>query len=78
MAEPLIDGERDATGERAGAGGTAGGVGEVGDTSGVRGAIPGCGDGHYDSDLNCLMANATRSQDLRRIVVAHILQGAVA
>ena len=25
-----------------------------------------------------LMANATRSQDLRRIVVAHILQGAVA
>jgi DNA-binding IclR family transcriptional regulator len=37
----------------------------------------------YDGDPNTvvierLMANATRSQDLRRIVVAHILQGAVA
>ncbi|MEU4404366.1 MarR family transcriptional regulator [Streptosporangium sp. NPDC023963] len=64
MAEPLIDEERDATGERAAARESA----ADGDPAGARGAAPGCGE--YDSDLNCLMANATRGH---RVLLASLL-----
>lgn len=64
MAEPLIDEEFDVTGECAAAGGA--GVGEV--TAGSCGVATACGD--YDSDLNCLMANATRGH---RVLLASLL-----
>ncbi len=64
MAEPLIDEERDATDERA-----AAREGDAdGDLAGACGATPGCGE--YDSDLNCLMANATRGH---RVLLASLL-----
>ncbi|WP_436761175.1 MarR family winged helix-turn-helix transcriptional regulator [Streptosporangium sp. V21-05] len=81
MAEPLIDEERDATDERAAAregapdGATddvtardvAGACGVAGD-SGDSGDSGECGD--YDSDLNCLMATATRGH---RVLLAGLL-----
>ncbi|MFF3441026.1 MarR family winged helix-turn-helix transcriptional regulator [Streptosporangium sp. NPDC002721] len=86
MAEPLIDEERDVPGGRAaredapagqaperGAGDAAEeGIGDAAgacDTAADRGeAAKGCGE--YDSDLNCLMANATRGH---RVVLAGLL-----
>lgn len=69
MAEPLIDDERDATGECAAGGGTAGGT--TGGTAGACGVAGDTGDcGDYDGDLNCLMATATRGH---RVLLAGLL-----
>jgi MarR family transcriptional regulator, organic hydroperoxide resistance regulator len=60
MAEPLIDEERDATEE--------GALACEGAADGARGPATDCGE--YDSDLNCLMANATRGH---RVLLAGLL-----
>ncbi|MER5647138.1 MarR family transcriptional regulator [Streptosporangium sp. NPDC002524] len=67
MAEPLIDDERDATDERDAAREGAA-EGAVAAACAVAGDSGDCGE--YDSDLNCLMANATRGH---RVLLASLL-----